>query len=79
MSRVEVEYRLQLVKTKDWIRETSDDRIWIKTDNKFDAFESGDLDFMIRLGNKICKDKHLIWDIDMKVQCTLITEIEWLV
>ena len=79
MSRVEVEYRLQLVRTQQWIKETSDDRIWIKTDSKFDAFESGDLDFMIRLGEKICNDKHLIWNTDMRVHCTLISEIEWLV
>ena len=74
-----VEYRLQIVRTGEFIRETSDDRIWIKTDSKFDAFESGDLDFMIRLGEKICNDKHLIWNTDMRVHCTLISEIEWLV
>ena len=76
---VDVTYRLKLVVTGEYIKETSDDRIWIKTSNRNEAFESGNLDYIERLGETIAKQKNLVWNKQLRIECTMIEETTWLV
>lgn len=72
-----VEYRLYLPKTNEYILETSDDRIWLKTTDKSKAYWDTDIPSMLQLMQQICDEKHLIPHVDMKLQCTVEMEVEY--
>lgn len=76
---VSVEYRLVLVKTNEYIQETYDENIYIKTTDKDEAFWTTNLSMAIDVGVKICREKHLEWNKDIKVETTMYVEESWLI
>lgn len=61
MSRriLDVEYRLYMPKTMEWIKETSAEDIWLKTQDKSESFYLSDYDFITDILVDICRDKNL--------------------
>jgi len=66
-----MEYYLYLPNTREYIKETNDDRIWIKTDCINDAFQENCLLGAINVAKYVCNQKGL------KLNSDLIIIREW--
>lgn len=76
-SDVNVEYVLYLPNTGEWIKETSDFNIWIKTDKQFEAFNTGTFLDALTVLDVLCREKNLKAHRDIVlVSRTTLTEYE---
>jgi hypothetical protein len=61
-------FYLYLPKTREYIVETNDENIWIKSTNPNERFEDSNIQFMCELARKIASEKHLMLNEDLVLE-----------
>ena len=64
---IDTVYRLYLPNSRDWIMETSDDRVWLKTKYPRESFEVYNIDDAIRTAKLIATQKNLVYGESIQV------------
>lgn len=74
-SNYDNEYAIYLYNTDEWIQETNDERVWLKTDCRCKRFTTSSYSDVCKVLRYIAKDKNLKPYEDIKV-VNIITRVE---